>query len=154
MTKTIAKFLFVVFLAGSAGSGAALAADAAYESQTPIGVWLFPNNRFAVAIDQCGDRLCGKVSWLKAPCDARGAPRVDNQNPDTTLRSRPLLGLTVLTGLRRTADGGWEDGDIYNPDDGSHYVATLTMNENGTLRVRAYVGIPMLGKTLTLTRMA
>lgn len=154
MKNAIANFVFVVLLALGAGSGAALADGSAAGAQTPIGVWLFPNNRFAVAIVSCGNLLCGKVSWLKAPMDDHGQPRVDNQNPDTSLRSRPILGLTVLTGLHRNADGDWEGGQIYNPDDGSYYAATLAVNDNGTLRVRAYVGVPMLGKTLTLTRVA
>jgi hypothetical protein len=29
---------------------------------------------------------------------------------------QPLLGLTVLRGLRRSGDPAWEGGEIYNPD--------------------------------------
>jgi uncharacterized protein (DUF2147 family) len=121
---------------------------------TPIGVWLFQNNRFAIEIDPCGDQLCGKVSWLKAPRDAHDLPRVDSANADPTLRMRPVLGLTILKGLRSAADGTWEGGEIYNPDDGGQYHASMSMNDDGTLRVRAFVLTPLLGKTLRLTRMS
>ncbi len=156
MANTLLKYLFLAIFVCSCTAALASPASAAPDAKTasPIGIWLFPNQRFAVAIDRCGDQLCGKVAWLKAPCDDRGAPRVDSENTDPTLRSRPILGLTVMIGLRQTADGDWEDGKIYNPDDGSNYLALLSMNEDGSLRIRAYVGIPELGKTLVLTRMA
>ena len=143
MTFKLAKYaLAAVLMAGGAS-----AAPVAPSTVSPIGVWLFQNNRFAIQIDPCGDALCGKVTWLKAPC-------VDSKNEDPALRSRQVLGITVLNGLRRTAAGSWEGGEIYNPDDGGHYQATLSMNDDGTLRVRAYEGIPLLGKTLRLTRMS
>jgi uncharacterized protein (DUF2147 family) len=147
-------FLVIFVIGGTIALHAPAGAAPDSNAMTPIGVWLFPNQRFAVSIDRCGDQLCGKIAWLKAPCDGHGLPRVDSENADPTLRSRPILGLTVMTGLRQTADGDWEDGAIYNPDDGSHYLALLSMNEDGSLRIRAYVGTPVLGKTLVLTRMA
>ncbi|MDN5869669.1 MAG: DUF2147 domain-containing protein [Nitrococcus sp.] len=48
----------------------------------------------------------GHVVWLKEPlfpADDRkgmaGKPKVDRLNPDSALRSRPIIGLAVLTGL-------------------------------------------------------
>ena len=125
----------------------------AAQSQTPVGVWLHANKRIRVAIAPCGDRLCGKIVWFRWPNDAQGLPLVDLKNRDPALRNRPLLGLTVLRGLRR-ADGAraWEDGRIYNPDDGMDYRALMSIQANGTLRVHAYVLLPTLGKTFIWTR--
>jgi uncharacterized protein (DUF2147 family) len=120
----------------------------------PTGVWLYPNQRFAVAIVPCGEQLCGKIAWLKSPDDAQGQPRLDAANPDPTLCARPMLGLTVLQGLRQVDDHTWENGTIYNPDDGSHYSATLSVASDGTLHVHAYVMVAMLGKTIVLTRLS
>ena len=145
MTSKLAKYALAAFLI--AGGASAAHASPAPGAATPIGVWLFQNNRFAIQIDSCGDSLCGKVTWLKSPC-------TDSKNEDPALRSRPVLGITVLNGLHRTAEGTWEGGEIYNPDDGGHYQATLSMSDDGTLRVRAYEGVPLLGKTLRLTRMS
>ena len=77
---------------------------------------------------------------------------VDAKNPDPALRSRPLLGLTVLQDLRQTGEGIWEDGKIYNPDDGKEYQARMSIQEDGTLHVRAYVVLEVLGKTQVMTR--
>ncbi len=122
------------------------------QSPTPIGVWLHANQRIEIEILPCGDRLCGKLVWFKRPNDAQGQPLVDFKNTDPTLRARPVLGLTILSGLRRTDENTWEDGKIYNPDDGNDYQARMSIKDDGTLRVRAYVILPLLGKTQIWTR--
>jgi len=122
------------------------------QSPTPVGVWLHANGRIQVAIAPCNDRLCGKIVWFRWPNDASGRPLVDFKNPDPALRTRPLLGLTILQGLRRTGERTWEDGQIYNPDDGTDYQALMSIEDNGDLRVRAYLLVSMLGETQIWTR--
>ena len=41
----------------------------------------------------------------------------------------------------------WTGGRIYNPDDGTDYGAQMSIQDDSTLRVRAYVLLPALGKT-------
>ncbi len=120
----------------------------------PVGVWLFPNKRFEVEIAPCGGHLCGKIAWLLSPADAQGDPRTDRENADPALRNRPLLGLTVLRGLRQVDAHDWEDGTIYNADDGASYSATLSIASDGTLHVHAYEFVALLGKTIILTRVS
>jgi uncharacterized protein (DUF2147 family) len=122
------------------------------QGPTPVGVWLHANGRIRVEIAPCGDRLCGKIVWFRWPNDARGRPLVDLKNPNPALRTRPLLSLTVLQGLRRTGERTWEDGEIYNPDDGTAYHALMSIEDDGSLRVRAYLLFPILGETLIWTR--
>ena len=73
------------------------------------------------------------------------------KNKDPALGPRPLLGLTPLYGLRRTGENTWGDGKIYKPEDGVNYQATMSIQHDGSLRVRAYEGLPFLGKTLVWT---
>jgi uncharacterized protein (DUF2147 family) len=129
-----------------------VAVPAGAQSPTPVGVWLHPNGRIKVAIAPCGDRLCGKLVWFHRPNDAQGQPLVDFKNTNPALRKRPLLGLTILRGLRRTGERSWSGGRIYNPDDGVDYRAKMTILNSGKLRVRAYVLLPLLGKTFIWTR--
>jgi uncharacterized protein (DUF2147 family) len=123
------------------------------EIPTPVGVWLHPNGRIQAEITPCGDRLCGKIVWFRWPNDARGLPLVDLKNPDPALRARPLLGLTLLYGLRRAGEDTWEDGKIYNPDDGTDYQVRMSIRDDGALRIRAYILLPLLGETQIWTRM-
>lgn len=129
-----------------------VAMPACAQSLTPVGVWLHANKRIQIEIAPCGDRLCAKIVWFKWPNDAQGLPLVDLKNTNSSLRSRPLLGLTVLRDLDRTGENTWADGKIYNPDDGVDYQAEMSIEKNGTLRVRAYVLIPLFGHTLIWTR--
>jgi uncharacterized protein (DUF2147 family) len=93
-------------------------------------------------------------SWSGSagPTTPKGLPLVDLKHPDPALRKRPLLGLTVLRGLRRTGENTWEDGRIYNPDDGTEYNASMSIQNDSTLRVRAYVLLPLFGHTFIWTR--
>jgi uncharacterized protein (DUF2147 family) len=123
------------------------------QSPTPTGVWQDSSGRVQVEIAPCGELLCGKIVWFKWPDNAQGLPLVDLKNKDPALRTRPLLGLTILYGLRRTGENTWTDGKIYNPEDGVKYQAKMSIQGDGSLRVRAYEGLPFLGKTLIWTRM-
>lgn len=124
------------------------------QAPTPVGVWLHDNKRIKIEIAPCGERLCATLVWFKWPNDEQGLPLVDLKNPDPALRKRPLLGLTVLSGLRRTGENTWGDGKIYNPDDGGNYKASMSIAADGTLRIRAYVLIPLFGHTLIWTRVS
>ena len=119
---------------------------------TPAGVWLHANRRIQIEIAPCDDRLCAKIVWFKQPNDAQGQPLIDLKNSDPALRDRPLLGLKVLLGLRRTGENTWEDGKIYNPDDGKNYQALMSIANDGSLRIRAFLLLPLIGHTVVWTR--
>lgn len=121
---------------------------------TPVGVWQDSSKRVQVEIEPCGERLCGKLVWFKWPDDAQGLPLVDLKNTNPALRTRPLLGLTVLYGLRRSGERTWVDGKLYNPDDGVDYTARLTIRDDGTLGVRGYVLLPIFGRTHIWSRIS
>jgi uncharacterized protein (DUF2147 family) len=121
-------------------------------SPTPVGVWRDASERVLVRVYPCGDRLCGKLVWFKWPNDDQGLPLVDLNNPDPALQMRPLLGLTILHGLRRTEDDMWEDGEIYDPNSGENYRARMWIQDDGTLRVRTYELFPLFGETHIWTR--
>ncbi len=72
-----------------------------------------------VELVRCADAatLCGTIRLLWEPTDDKGQPRLDSQNTDPYLRTRPLLGLSILSGLSPPSGGAWE-GRIYNPEDG------------------------------------
>jgi uncharacterized protein (DUF2147 family) len=86
----------------------------------------------------CGassETMCGRIVWLWEPNDGNGRPRTDNHNPDRTLRTRSLVGVEIVRGLRETEPGVWSEGALYNPDDGRTYSGTLRLN-NGVLELR------------------
>lgn len=102
----------------------------------PRGVWLTPGGNSHVEIAPCGDKLCGRIVWLKKPKNKKGEPLRDARNAEKALRSRPILGLPLLTGFpQEPTDGVWDDGKIYSPKTGKTFRSEMEMNDRDTLKV-------------------
>lgn len=78
--------------------------------------------------------------------------RLDGNNPNPEKRGQVLRGQLIMRGLRYDGDGEWSGGTIYDPDSGSTYKCKLVLHDDGTLKVRGYIGISLLGKTQIWTR--
>lgn len=137
---TVLAFLLIV---GSSVSRAIAA--------LPSGIWLMEADA-AVQIFDCGGLLCGRVIWLKAPLDPQGLLKRDKLNPNPALRERQICGPTIIWSARPTDATHWDKGWFYNADDGSTYRLDLNLQSDDVLVARAYVGIPIFGKTKTLIR--
>ncbi len=90
-------------------------------AQQAQGVWADENGDSNIRIEPCSSGLCGRVIWLKVPNDESGRPKTDSKNPDEALRSRPLLGLTIIAGLKQDQNATSLKGRVYNADDGKVY---------------------------------
>lgn len=155
MKKSLLSSLFLgsVFLSSVAFSQSA-------PSELVKGRWLThkDDGRDAVVeIYNCAsnkEALCGKIVSLQAPTE-NGKPKVDHENPDASLKSRPIMGLEILTGFISDGDASWAGGEIYNSVEGKTYSCNMSL-ENGNppvLHVRGYVGLPVFGKTQEWTRL-
>jgi uncharacterized protein (DUF2147 family) len=135
-----------------AALGLALPSHAS-STPTPIGTWYVEGGAAKVGIEPCdGGTLCGRVLWLRSPFDENGCPLRDTHNPDPALRDREVEGLEVLRGLRAGEAGTWTDGTIYDPASGYTYRCQLTFDGDDRLRLRGFVGVPLIGRTTTWTR--
>ena len=105
----------------AAGEARAEAADAI------LGEWRTPA-RISVQVRPCAETVCARI--VRVPEVARS----DLHNPEPRLRTRPLLGIEVFTGTRRSSSKGWK-GHIYVPETGRTYVARLTSLERDRLQV-------------------
>ena len=112
------------------GGGVAAAAD-------PTGTWSTDAGKVTVKVSKCGGGLCGRIVAMKIPNTKEGKPKTDKHNPNPSLRKRPLIGLTVMNGMKPTGTNKWA-GSIYNADDGKTYKATMTMAGNA-MNVRGCV---------------
>ena len=124
-------------------SGAAYAAD-------PVGVWLNEDKDGIVQVSDCGGALCGNVIWIKNPLDPEtGAPALDKKNTDPALRSRAIMGLRILTGMKPSGTAGQWDGRIYSIDDGKSFNGNLIMKGDNEMRVQGCVLMICQGETWT-----
>jgi uncharacterized protein (DUF2147 family) len=140
MTSKI--FIFSVFLMVFA-----VAAFAQTEADAIVGVWESGNGKARIKIDKANDKFNGRIVWLREPNDEAGKPKLDKNNPEEALRSKPLLGYSMLKGFSYQGEKKWEDGTIYDPESGSTYSCTITMTDENTLDVRGYIGVSLFGRT-------
>src|SRR6516165_6906541 len=111
----------------------------------PVGAWVTAGGDAVIQIYECGDSLCGAISGMVlAPAD---------RTPVDWL-GQTQCGLVIVRTVATPTQGGdpaWF-GSITDPRDGSVYHARLTLDGNGNLQLRGYVGLPIFGRTQTWTR--
>lgn len=78
--------------------------------------------------------------------------KLDSNNPDVAKRSLALRGQVIMRELEYTGGGKWSGGTIYDPNSGSTYRCKVELRSDGTLKVRGFIGIALLGKTQVWTR--
>ncbi len=107
------------------------------------GTWRTLNGT-EITVAPCGTDFCGALSWVIVPpeyavqCEqdkaAFGPQMLDYQNPKKSLRSRPILGLNMLT-MHPTNDPTVFTANIYSPQDGKSYDGIVwILNGNTTMR--------------------
>ena len=126
------------------------------------GTWLTASGVAQVRIGPCSDAsagpICGYIVNLINPKGPDGqvvAPdaATDYRNENPALRSRKVIGMPLIWGFKKTADpNAFEDGKIYNGENGKTYNANISLQPDGKLRLRGYVGTPMFGETQLWTR--
>ena len=100
-----------------------------------------------VLISEKNGLFSGVVTKL---LDPKSLPRCEKCTD--ARKDKPVIGMEILTGLRKTADS-YSGGQILDPDDGEIYRASVKLNDQGNkLDLRAYIGLPLLGRTQTWIR--
>jgi uncharacterized protein (DUF2147 family) len=120
----------------------------------PTGVWIDHTGRGAVEIVPCAEALCGRIVWLQQPNDKNGQLLRDAKNEDKAKRSQPICGLQIIGGLKRQSDGSWDNGWIYDPEQGENFDVELRLRSPDVLQVKGYKGVKFLSETYTWKRAA
>jgi len=117
------------------------------------GIWFNGEKTSKIEISQTkSGAFVGKIIWLKEPNDENGNPKTDHKNPDNELRSRPLIDLQILSGLKADGKNKYSGGKIYDPKSGKTYSAKAELTNNNTLALRSFIGIALAGRTDTWIR--
>ncbi len=95
------------------------AAAFAQDADDIIGLWITAGGDSYIEIYKKSKLYFGRIAALKKPNyeprevdGMAGQPRIDRNNPDTSLRDRPLIGLELMTNFL-FEDGIWRNGRIY-----------------------------------------
>ena len=116
------------------------------------GVWLTAGDDPArIQIYRSGDQFFGKIIWLKIPLK-NGVERRDTKNPKNENHSNQIIGLLLLKNFKFDNKDEWKGGEIYDPESGKTYRSYLYFKDKNTLKVRGFIGISLIGRTETWTR--
>lgn len=146
--------------AGTSGLFVMAAASTGTLAGTPLelGVWFNHTGKGAVEIRPCGptgtdaNRLCGFIVWLREPNGKNGKPLTDGYNPKASMRTRPICGLPVLGSLRPMSDGSWDQGWVYDPEQGKAFDAAIQLRTRDQLILTGYKGLKMFSKSFLWKR--
>jgi uncharacterized protein (DUF2147 family) len=98
-----------------------------------------------VRIAESNGEFKGTIEKLFRPAD-------QDQNPKCTKcedarKDQPIIGMTILTGMRKE-DDEYTGGRILDPNNGKVYKSKMSLADDGKkLKLRGYIGVPMLGRT-------
>jgi uncharacterized protein (DUF2147 family) len=116
------------------------------------GIWLTADGEGWIEIRMQDGRPSGFIAGSPNDPENLEPPEFDGNNPDPSLRGRPLFGLEILHSLRPSGMNIWK-GKVYDPTSGKTYKCKVTLVDAKTLRIRGYLGISLLGRTQVWTRM-
>ena len=135
-----------VFVLGSIALSSPVSAQ---QKDDILGEWLTKKKDGKIMIYKKGGKYYGKVSWQKDDIDPEtGKEKRDKHNPDPSKRDRLLQGMDIVLGMQWDPDDKrWEDGEVYNPEDGKSYSAYLELVNPNKLKLRGYLGFSLLGKS-------
>ncbi len=114
----------------------------ATQGTAPTGLWFTPDHDGVVQIRPCGSDLCGVIV---------GVTTSPNGAMPRDVSGEPQCNLTLLRDLRLQDDGRWH-GTVRNPEDGQVYKAEIWLPADGRMRLRGYIGVPLLGTTQSWQR--
>lgn len=107
------------------------------------GPWMTQDSGGVVTLAPCGTKLCATVDGITG-FRPNGDPPVD-------VRGRSRCHLRIIDDLEDEEPGSWA-GHITNPDDGKTYAIHITLDAQGRMRMRGFIGVPLLGRTTIWTR--
>lgn len=136
-------FLFILLLGSSSVTA---------QSDAIIGQWRTASKESIIKIYREGDTYFGKISWTENPNLENGDPKRDPLNPDVSKQQTLLMDVFILKDFKFNGKDTWEGGEIYDPTHGKTYSANISMKDENTLKLRGYIGTPLIGKTVTWIR--
>ena len=120
------------------------------------GTWYNDDKTSAIKITKGTDgKYSGKIVWLDEPYE-NGKPKIDDDNPDPKLATRPIMGLKIVESFKYDSKKKrWNDGTIYDPKNGKTYdcFSWFEDGDYNKLYLKGYVaGIKALGRKTEWTR--
>ncbi len=126
------------------------------QADSIIGIWL-TEVKSHIKIIPCSEGYCGYINKVairdeiyikyKKEIDEMGVQNIiDFFNEEPALRTRPLLGLKIMT-LKYDAKKKIFNGEVYNPEDGKTYLGKIEIINKDQLRLTGCTFFNLLCKS-------
>ncbi len=93
-----------------------------------IGTWTTQKG-WKIKMYKCGAAFCGKVIG--------GTKATDVHNPKKSMRSRKMVGVRMVWGMKKSGSG--YAGKLYNPNDGKIYTGKMSLSGASSLKLSGCV---------------
>lgn len=133
-------------------AGASMSAFA--DPASPVGTWNTIDDetnkpKSLVRITEKDGVISGTVEKIVDP--TKQDSKCDDCANDDPRKGKPVIGMTILTGLKKEGDNVWGGGQILDPKNGKSYNAKVTLIDGGKkLEMRG--SILFFGRTQTWIR--
>lgn len=129
----------------------------AWSQQSPEGLWKTIDDKTKVEkalvrITEASGVLSGKI---EKRLDPAAKPEDVCDQCSGSDKGKPILGFVIVRGVKKSTsdDNVWSGGTITDPASGKEYKVTMSLDNGGkTMKVRGYIGAPLLGRTQVWTR--
>lgn len=147
MPSLQSRFCITMFIAG-------VSMTALADPMSPVGTWNTIDDatgkvKSLVRITEKDGVISGTVEKIVDP--AKQDSKCDECASDDPRKGKPVIGMTILTGLKKEGDNAYGGGKILDPNNGKTYNAKVTVIEGGKkLEMRG--SILFFGRTQTWIR--
>lgn len=144
MKLSIFKSLFITTLLFLSGPFAY-----ADESTDPVGQWRTIDDetgqaKSIIEMNVADGQLQAKIVELINPSE----PNPVCKKCEGDKKDQPITGMVIMWDVTNTGNNKWSGGKILDPKKGKTYKVKLSLAKKGQeLKVRGYIGSPILGRT-------
>lgn len=145
-------YAFAVVLCALVCAGGVGAQELSLKLQNAIGHWQVMNNdgtpggKVDTYIES--GKLFGRVTEVRPG----RTPKDVCDKCSGEFKNQLILGMINMRNFHPEGDD-WVDGTVVDPENGKEYKGKIWAVDKDTLRMRGFVGIPLLGRTETWTRL-
>lgn len=147
MASLLSRICITAFAAG-------VSAAAFAQSMSPVGLWQTIDDntkkpKSLIRIAEKDGTISGIVEKIVDP--AKQDSKCDECASDDPRKGKPVIGMTILAGLKKDGDNVYSGGKILDPNNGKDYNAKVTVIEEGKkLEMRG--SFLFIGRTQTWIR--
>jgi len=103
------------------------------------GEWIPPDQDAIIRIEPCHQNTMSLCATLIKHAYS-SLSTADAQNPNGTLKDRPLIGINILSNLKPNNRKNWRGGKLYDPRTGKSYFAKLKLLGQDKIQISGCIG--------------